>query len=392
VIRGPYLLRWAGSTLAGVLRGRLTEVVGDAATPRAQGVGMGHEHPNHHHPHDEVPTGGHDPGAHAYARGGHGHGPTHGFVDPSIASTSRGLWALKWSFVGLLATALFQVVVVALSGSVALLADTIHNFADAATAIPLGIAFSLARRAATRRFTYGLGRVEDLAGIAIVATILASALVAAYQAVGRLLHPQPVEMLGAVVVASVIGFLGNEAVAVFRIRVGRQIGSAALVADGHHARVDGWTSLAVMVGALGIWAGYPLADPVVGLLITVAILWLGGQAGRTVLVRILDGVDTDTVDAVTHSARHVPDVREVTDVRARWIGHRLHSELSVSVSPELSVAEAHAVAKEVRHRLLHDVAHLGSVTVHVDPLGEGGDGHHRIAEHAHDGLLAHSHP
>jgi cation diffusion facilitator family transporter len=315
----------------------------------------------------------------------------HGFVDPSIASTSRGLWALKWSFVGLLATALFQVVVVALSGSVALLADTIHNFADAATAIPLGIAFWLARRGATRRFTYGLGRVEDLAGAAIVATILASALLAASQAVGRLLHPQPVAMLGAVVVASIIGFLGNEAVAVFRIRVGRQIGSAALVADGYHARVDGWTSLAVLVGALGVWAGYPLADPIVGLLISVAILWLGAQAGRPVLVRLLDGVDPAIVEAARHAAGHVPEVREVTDVRARWIGHRLQAELSVSVSPALSVADAHAVAKAVRHRLLHDVPHVGSVAVHVDPLGEGGDAHHRIPEHAHDGLPAHAH-
>jgi cation diffusion facilitator family transporter len=339
---------------------------------------MDDEHP--HHPHGEAPTSG------------HGHGHTHGVVDPSIASTSRGLWALKWSFIGLLATALFQVVVVALSGSVALLADTIHNFADAATAIPLGIAFWLARRTATRRFTYGLGRVEDLAGIAIVVTILASAMVAAYEAVGRLLHPRPVEMLGAVVVASVIGFLGNEAVAVFRIRVGRQIGSAALVADGYHARVDGWTSLAVLVGVLGVWTGYPLADPLVGLLISAAIVWLGGQACRPVLVRILDGVDTETVDAITHGARHVPEVREVTDVRARWIGHRLHAEVSVSVSPDLSVAEAHAVAKEVRHRLLHEVANLGGVTVHVDPLGESGAGHHRIEEHTHDGLPAHAHP
>ena len=171
------------------------------------------------------------------------------------ASTSRGLWALKWSCVALLATALFQVVVVVLSGSVALLADTIHNFADATTAIPLGIAFWLTRRAATRRFTYGLGRVEDLAGVAIVATILASALVAAYEAVGRLLHPHPVTMLGAVIVASVIGFLGNETVAVFRIHVGRQIGSAALVADGYHARIDGWTSLAVLIGCSGSGPG-----------------------------------------------------------------------------------------------------------------------------------------
>jgi cation diffusion facilitator family transporter len=350
---------------------------------------MGHEHSHHPHPHDHGSSGGHFEGPQGQ---GHGHGHTHGFVDPSIASTSRGLWALKWSFVGLLGTALFQAVVVALSGSVALLADTIHNFADAATAIPLGIAFWLARRGATRRFTYGLGRVEDLAGIAIVATIMTSALVAAYQAVGRLLHPQPVAMLGAVIVASIIGFLGNETVAVFRIRVGRQIGSAALVADGYHARVDGWTSLAVLVGALGVWAGYPLADPIVGLLISVVILWLGAQAARTVLVRILDGVDPEIVEAARYAVEHVPEVREVTDVRARWIGHRLHAELSVSVSPALSVADAHETAKAVRHRLLHDVPHLGSVTVHVDPLGEGGDGHHRIAEHTHDGLAAHAHP
>lgn len=346
---------------------------------------MGHELPHRHHPHDVGRPGGHRSGA-------HGHGHAHGFVDPAIASTDRGLWALKWSFVALLATALFQMAVVALSGSVALLADTVHNFADAATAIPLGIAFWLARRTATRRFTYGLGRVEDLAGIVIVATILASALVASYHAVGRILNPHGVEMLGAVIVASVIGFLGNEAVAVFRIRVGRQIGSAALVADGYHARVDGWTSLAVLIGALGVWVGYPIADPVVGLLISAAIVWLGVQAGRPVLVRILDGVDTETVEAVTHAAGHVLEVREVTDVRARWIGHRLHAELSVSVAPELSVTDAHAVAKAVRHRLLHDVPHLGSVAVHVDPLGEGGDAHHRIAEHAHDGLPVHSHP
>lgn len=283
-------------------------------------------------------------------------------------------------------------VVVLLSGSVALLADTIHNFADAATAIPLGLAFWLTRRAATRRFTYGLGRVEDLAGVAIVVTILASALAAGYEAVSRVLHPQPVRMLGAVVLASVVGFLGNEAVAMFRIRVGRQIGSAALVADGYHARVDGWTSLAVLVAALGVWAGYPVADPMVGMVISAAILWLAWQAGRAVLVRVLDGVETETVEAITHAARQVREVREVTDVRARWIGHRLHAEVSVSVPAELSVGQAHTVAKEVRHRLLHGVSHLGNATVHVDPLGESGEEHHGIAGHAHDGLPAHSHP
>ena len=195
-----------------------------------------------------------------------GHGHTHGVVDPSIATTTEGLWALKWSFAVLMATALLQVAVVFVSGSVGLLADTIHNFGDAATAIPLGIAFLFARKRPNKRFTFGYGRVEDLAGIAIVLMILSSAIVAGYESIDRFFHPQDISHLWAVALASVIGFVGNEGVAIFRIRVGRRIGSAALIADGYHARVDGWTSLAVLVGVLGVWLGYPLADPAVGLL------------------------------------------------------------------------------------------------------------------------------
>lgn len=319
------------------------------------------------------------------------HGPTHGMVDPAIASTSRGLWALKWSFVGLLTTALLQVVVVALSGSVALLADTIHNFADAATAIPLGVAFWLARRGATRRFTYGLGRVEDLAGLLIVVTIVLSASVVVYESIDRFLHPQRVELLWAVMVASVIGFVGNEAVALFRIRVGKQIGSAALVADGYHARVDGWTSLAVLLGAIGVWVGYPLADPVIGLVISAAIFTLVWRSARPILLRVLDGVESSTLDTIIDTARQAAAVEDVTDVRARWIGHRLHVDVSITVAATCSVVEGHAVAKEVRHQLLHRVPHLGRVNVHVDPSGQGGEEHHRIGGHAHDGLPVHSH-
>jgi cation diffusion facilitator family transporter len=168
-------------------------------------------------------------------------------------------------------TALLQVGVVLISGSVALLADTIHNFGDAATAIPLGIAFLFARRRPTKRFTFGYGRVEDLAGVTIVLLILFSAIVAAYESINRFFHPQDISHLWAVAIASAIGFIGNEAVAIFRIRVGRRIGSAALIADGQHARIDGWPSLAVLVGVLGVWFGYPMADPIVGLIITIAI-------------------------------------------------------------------------------------------------------------------------
>jgi len=335
-----------------------------------------HRHDDHDHSH------GHEPG---------GHGHSHGIVDPSIVSTDRGLWALKWSFVGLMFTALVQLLVVFISGSIGLLADTIHNFADAATAIPLGIAFWLTRRRSPRRFAYGFGRVEDFAGLVIIMTVFASAVVAAYESVQRLIHPQSVGVLWAVMLASIVGFVGNEAVAIFRIRVGRQIGSAALVADGYHARVDGWTSLAVLVGAVAIWAGYPLADPIVGLAISVAIFVLVIQTAGTIVLRMLDGVETPVLEEIAHVARHVDSVEEVTDVRARWVGHRLHAELNITVPAGMTVAAGHEVAREVRHQLLHHVQHLGGVHVHVDPWGAGGEHHHRISAHVHDGLPHHDH-
>ena len=334
----------------------------------------------HHHP---------DRSSQTHAHPGPSH--LHGVVDPAIVTTARGLWAIKWSCVALLVTACVQLVVVALSGSVALLADTMHNFGDAATALPLGVAFLLARRKPSERFTYGLGRFEDLAGMVIVLIMALTALVAGYEALSRLIHPQPVAHLGTVMVASVLGFLGNEAVALFRLKVGQDIGSAALIANGYHARVDGLTSLAVLVGSVGVWLGYPVADPVVGLLITAVILWLVWQSGTMVLIRASDGVAPEMITELRHAAAHVPGVQVVTAVQARWVGHHLRAEVSIAVAPELSVAEGHDIAIEVRHQLLHHVRYLSEVSVHVDPLDKAGEEHHRIAEHVHDGLPAHSH-
>ena len=212
-------------------------------------------------------------------------------MDPELLSTFRGPYAVKWSFAGLMATAFFQILIVWASGSVALLADTIHNFGDAATAVPLGFAFFLSRKKPNKRFTYGYGRAEDIAGLIIVFLILFSAAVAAYESISSFFFPQPVEFLRGVIAALIVGFLGNELVAKFRIKVGMEIGSAALVADGYHARADGFTSLAVIFGALGIWLGYPLADPLIGLFITITILKIVWDAGKSVLFRMLDGVD-----------------------------------------------------------------------------------------------------
>jgi len=290
-----------------------------------------------------------------------------------------------------MATALLQLVVVLLSGSVALLSDTIHNFGDAATAIPLGIAFALTRLGVSRSFTFGYGRVEDLAGVVIVLIILFSAVVAGYQALERLISPQPVGFLWMVAAASLVSFIGNEAVAVFRIRVGREIGSAALVADGYHARTDGWTSLAVLAGAVGVWLGYPLADPIVGLLIAGAILVIVWQSGKAVFTRLLDGVEPEAIEEIRHAASQVPGVEDVSEVRARWLGHRLHAEVNVAVNPDLSVAEGHAIAREVHHQLLHHLSYLSGAVIHIDPVQEAGEEHHRVAAHSHDGLPTHSH-
>lgn len=335
-----------------------------------------HDHRNHSHG-----------DGHGYGK----HGHTHGAIDPSITTSERGIWAIKWSFIGLAATALLQIVVVLLSHSVGLLADTIHNFGDAATAIPLWIAFMLSRWKPNEKFTYGYGRVEDLAGMAIVLTIFVSAVVAGYETVQRFLHPQPVGYLWAVMAASVIGFVGNEVVAIFRIRVGREIESAALIADGYHARIDGWTSLAVFFGAVGVWMGYPLADPIVGALITIAIAQIVWQSGKAVFTRALDGVDPKIIDELRHAASHVRGVEKVTDVRARWLGHRLYAEMNVAVAPQLSVEEGHALAKEVRHEAMHHFGYLSNVVIHIDPMQEAGEEFHRIQAHTHDGLPVHSH-
>lgn len=298
----------------------------------------------------------------------HGNEPTahvHGVVDPTLATTASGIWAIKWSFGILALTAILQAVVVFASGSVALLADTIHNVGDAGTAIPLWVAFLLARRKPNKTFTYGFGRAEDLAGLAIVLIIFASAVVAGYEAIDRLLDPRPIESLGWVAAAGLVGFLGNEAVAVFRIRVGRSIGSAALVADGHHARTDGLTSLAVVLGAAGVWAGFPLADPIVGLLITVAIFGIVWQSAKAVLTRMLDGVEPEVTEEIRHAAGHVPGIRRIAEARARWIGHRLHADVAIEVSDELSVAEAGRVSEALRGELKSHIPALATAFVRL---------------------------
>ena len=344
-----------------------------------------HEHDDHDHEHDHDHDHDHDHPTGLAARlreliAPHSHDSADS-VDEALESSRDGLRALWISFAVLAATAALQAVVVVLTGSVALLGDTLHNVADALTAVPLGIAFLLGRRPPTRRYTYGYGRAEDLAGVAIVVVIAASAGVAAYEALRRLQHPHHVTYLWAVAGAGVIGFIGNELVAQYRIRVGRRIGSAALVADGLHARTDGMTSLAVVAGAAGVALGWDAADPVVGLVITLAILVVLRDASREVYRRLMDAVDPALVEQVETTLRGTPGVRQVDEVRLRWIGHQLRAECRIGVDDSLSIVEAHAVAEEAEHRLVHDVPRLTASIVHADPVSADGTDHHLLTGH-----------
>jgi cation diffusion facilitator family transporter len=326
-----------------------------------------------------------------HTKNDHDHGHSHGRIDPSITASDRGIWAVKWSFIVLFLGAAIQLAIVLLSNSVSLLADTIHNFGDAGTAIPLGIAFLFGKKKPTQRFSYGYGRFEDFAGIVVVLIIFASAVMAAYEAIRRLIHPELVTHLGAIVAASLIGFVANEAVAVFRIKVGSEIGSAALIADGYHARTDGWTSLAVLFGALGVYFGYPKADPIIGLLITIAILGIVYQSAKDVMLRALDGVEPQVLEDIRHAAGHVQGVKEVTEVRARWLGHQLLAELNIAVAPELSVADAHRIATEVHSQLLKHLTFLTRATVHVDAVGVSGEHFHFETSQIHEHNDEHHH-
>lgn len=223
---------------------------------------QGDEHDGHHeHPHEQSHGHPHD----------HGHGHFHGLVDDSIKRSREGIRAVSLSFVVLGLAALAQTVVFVLSGSIALLADLIHNFGDALTAVPLGIAFALRSELAERR-----------AGLAVVGAIFISACVAGVEAVMRLVHPSAPTHLAVLALAGAVGYLGNFIAARIRTAAGRRLDSAALIADGEHAHADAYVSLAVIASAIVVALGLPIGDPIIGLLITLVILRITWQSWATV--------------------------------------------------------------------------------------------------------------
>jgi cation diffusion facilitator family transporter len=355
--------------------------------PDAHKLSNNHDHDHDEHEHSDTLDHNHEHSRnplvewfrHTFTP--HDHGYQTAALDASLA-TERGIRAVKISLVALLLTAAFQVAIVAISGSVALLADTIHNFSDALTAIPLGLAFTLSRRARNSRYTYGYGRAEDIAGVIIVLMILVTAFQAIFQSILKLMNPQPIENLAWVAVAGFVGFLGNELVAIFRIRTGKDIGSAALVADGNHARTDGFTSLAVLAGAIGVWLGYPLLDPIIGLGIGIAILVIVWNSGRDMYYRIMDAVEPEVTESITETASQVKNVMAVDHVAVRWVGHRQRAELHITVDCQMPTCGSHMIAEQVRHDLFHEMPALADVTIHVDPCECARcDGTHAASHH-----------
>jgi cation diffusion facilitator family transporter len=353
----------------------------------------GHAHPEDGHAADEHVHKGDEDGPHhrgplARAWAGlrhtvtpHSHDHAES-IDTAMVTSAEGIRVTKVSLVVLGVTAVAQMIVFAFSGSIALLADTIHNISDAFTSVPLWIAFALRARPPSRRYTYGLGRLEDLAGIIIVLFIAASAALAGWESVRALGNPREYDNVGIVALAGIIGFIGNEAVAIYRTRVGRRIGSAALIADGQHARTDGITSLGVLVSAIGVWLGFPQADALVGLAITAAILVILIASAKDVLRRLLDAVDPDLVDSTEATLAAVEGIEAVDAVRMRWVGHRLLAEADVAVSPELDVGSAHLIAERARHELLHAVKGLDDITIHISPtVAPGEPDHHDLTAH-----------
>lgn len=326
-----------------------------------------HDHSHHDHSHD------HDHGSrltHAVSEifGWHSHDSADQ-IDAALEADERGRRALWISLLVLAITSGLQAVVFAMTNSVALLGDTLHNVADALTAVPLLIAFALLRKPANDRFTYGYGRAEDLAGLFVVLAVLASAILAAFEAIDRFIHPAHVSNLGYLAAAGVIGFLGNELVARYRIHVGRRIGSAALVADGLHARTDGFASLSVVLSAAGLALGWHWADPVIGVVIAIAIIGVLRSVVAQVGARLLDAVSPELVDSARHAVGDIHEVVSVDDLRIRWVGHSLLAEVNVTVPAELTLLEGHDVAHHAEEHLLAALPRLSSAVVHISPAG-----------------------
>ena len=329
------------------------------------------------HRHDHADDAGHD--VHERRRG-----HAHAHHDHSLAAAGGGgagaLRVVVISSLLLAAVAAAELVAAALTNSAGVLADGLHNLGDVGTTVALAIAFILSRRAPTRRFPYGYHRVEDLAGLVVLALIVGSAVASGVTAVEHLIHRPPLTSPVLALLVAAFGFVGNEAAAQYKIRAGTRLRSLALVADGKHSRTDGIASLGAVVGVAGAALGAPVLDPVAGLVITLIIAVVAWETTRTLTGRLLDEADASLVATIEEVAATTDGVLGVSDTRARWMGRRVLAELTLEVAPETTLALAHALGEEVRHRLYHRIDPLSDVIVHLDPAGD---------TYAHDAVSHH---
>ena len=337
----------------------------------------------HHHDHDQDEHS-HDHDEHEHDHDKEGHGHEHGRVDADLYGNKAGLRAVQISTAGMFLVAAIQFAIAGIGGSAGLFADALHNLGDVLTTIALWIAFVLSNRAANHRYTYGYYRSEDLAGIFIVLVIIASAVAAAIESIQKLTSGAVPTQLYLSMAAALIGVAGNEILAQYKITVGKRINSVPLIADGQHSRIDGLTSLAAFIGLVGVALGFPIADPLAGLIITVVILTVVYSTTRSVLQRLLDAVDPRLIPSILTTASEVPGVESVTDPRARWVGHTLHVSLNIEVDPAITLASAHDIAEEVRHRLFHQINGISAAIIHTDPAGHGEDFHQLMAHHVQE--------
>jgi cation diffusion facilitator family transporter len=296
--------------------------------------------------------------------------------------TREGLRAIRLAAVALGASAAVRLTIAVLSGSVGLLAAGLDDLGDVLTTVVLSVAFIASRRAADRRYTFGYQRFEDLSGVLVVAVIWGSAAFATYEAVMRLTGDHQVTRLGIAMTAAVLGLLANGFAGVYKIRVGRRIGSEPLIADGKHALTDSLSSVAAFGGLLGVKAGHPIADPIAAFVVVLAIVAVAVDATRRVLARLLDAVDPTIVGQIEHIAKHTDGVASIGRVQARWAGRSLYVTLTVAADGNKSLTDTHTIAENVAHRILHDVPGVAQVDVHVDPWEPHGDeAHARTAKH-----------
>jgi cation diffusion facilitator family transporter len=348
-----------------------------------------HTHERAEHAHDHDHSHDHGKPAHTrrvyaqdeYAQEHSGHGHEHGRVEADLYGNRAGLRAVQISTAGMLLVSLIQLLIALLGGSAGLFADALHNMGDVLTTVALWIAFVVSNRAANGRYTYGYHRAEDLAGVFIVLVIIASAVAGAVESMLKLTSGNVPTQIYLSMLAAAIGCIGNEAMAQYKIAVGKRINSVPLLADGQHSRIDGLTSLAALAGLLGVRLGLPLADPIAGLLITLVIVSVVYSTSRSVLQRLLDAVDPRVVPTIIETARSVEGVIATTDVRARWVGHTLHIAMNIEVDAQLTLLQAHTIAEEVRHRLFHKMQGVSEVIIHTDPRSANGEDYHQAMAH-----------